>query len=80
MSNKINGKWVVEHDTTCGCGHDLTQAGAIDVHFSDGNQETNQVDSQVDSSGVLEDLTGQIGIGQHAGSYCAECGELLDEC
>lgn len=68
------------HDTHCpACDADLTQPQAIVVEFTDGTKTLNNVRSQVSAEGLLDDPTGQIGIGQHAGSYCAACGELLDE-
>lgn len=68
------------HSTICEiCGSNLCEPKSVIVHFSDGNNETNSILSQVDASGLLADPTRQISAGMHAGSYCAACDGLLDE-
>lgn len=68
------------HPVACpDCGHNLRQSNAIRVEFSDGERTINEALSQTTEDGALIDPTGQVAIGQHAGSYCDACDVLLDE-
>lgn len=73
--------YTIYHHLTCEhCGADLTTPGAIKVEFNDGHSTTNTaIPSFIEKSGRLSDPTKQVSIGNHAGSYCASCEELLDE-
>lgn len=76
MSRRV---FTVHHPLVCVCGADLTFPGAVQVHVSCAGEEFDVL-SHVTSDGELVDTEdGLVANGYHAGSWCSECGELLDE-
>lgn len=71
--------YTVFHPTTCECGADLTQSGAVRVTITTNSGIAGIIDSRVYPSGLLEDRDGDIALGLHGGSLCTACGEQVEE-
>jgi hypothetical protein len=73
--------FLIRHALLCtneDCKADLTQDGAVDVHYVVGHAEFD-IPSKLDSAGLLVDNEGLIALGKHGGSVCIACNEQLDE-
>lgn len=68
----------VKHPLACKCGQNLTIAGSVKVCLSLADQQLTVL-SNVDRDGELIDRDDFVAHGHHAGSYCYNCGELIDE-